>query len=545
MRDPRRAGWIEGGALACLVLVLLALGGETVRASYHGFLHARVGEAVLDQGLLPENPYHAGSPLRYYTLYPALGVLLGKAGLGPLWGFGILNVLAALLFGPALDALGRAWGLSGAARRWAFVAAVFGFNALGWVGLLLAEGSAPPGSAPVMQLAPLSFQGQAFAWDQRLQAFLPKFLNVSSFALALPFGLWALAGAASARRERLVATALAAAAALAINPLVGGYCGLLMAAWLLPAILRERGRQRWAWPLGGSLALLLALPFLLPAFRAAPEGGPRVAVQLGGQPWADWLGPLAALLPLAILGWRGLGAAVRWRWASAVLLAALGLTLAELPWGNQYKLARLGALLWALPAGLGLAALGRRRGWLPWSLTLLAIPTTLAVPGAYLRWAEQAPPLPLTHQGGGLVVRPGAGPPIPAAVLEAERSAPADAVLVLDPFRLVAQLGGGRVQGHPLAPLFRHPLLVDQLQVHNEGHPDLDLRLSFAHGLYVPGSELDALALLPEVQEQLPGRPLLFLVREVDPAGHLLTQAGAVQDAAGEGFSLWRLPARP
>ncbi len=536
-----RAAWIEGTALAAVVALLLVLGGETVRASYHGFLHARVGAAVLEQGLLPENPYHAGSLLRYYTLYPALGVALGRLGFGVLGGFALLNVVAALLFGPALDALGRSFGLSWSARRWAFVAAVFGFNALGWIGWLAAGGSsAPPDSAPVMQLAPLTFAGSPFGWDQRLQAFLPKFLNVSSFAFALPFGLWALAGGLEARPEKLVRTAVAAGVALAINPLVGGFCGLVLACWLLPEVVAARGLRRLAWPLGGSLALLLALPFLLPALRSAPTGGPRIEVAIGGHPWADWLGPLALLLPLALPAWWRSPRRHRWRLGLALGLAALLLLAAELPWGNQYKMARLGALLWALPAGVSLAALGERRRLLPWLFLLLALPTTALVPSAYLRWADHAPPLPLEEAAGGFALRAGAAPPIPQELLDAERDAGA-AVLLIDPFGLVDQLGGGRVQGHPLAPLFRHPLLVDRLQVHNEGQPDLEMRLAFAHALFQPDSAYDPAAVLPELWPRIGGRDLVVLGLSSGPEAPRLTGLGAAVVRAAGGFSLWRL----
>lgn len=539
----RRPGWVEGGALALVVVLLLALGGETVRASYHGFLHVRVGQAVLDHGLIPENPYHAGTPLRYYTLYPALGVLLGKLGLGPLWGFGLLNVLAALLFGPALDALGRAFGLSGDARRWAFVAAVFGFNALGWIGMLVAAGEPLPGAAPVMRLAPLTFAGTPLGWDQRLQAFLPKFLNVSSFALALPFGLWALAGAIRPAAARPVRVALAAAAALALNPLVGGFTGLLMAVWLLPELWRGSGAKRLVWPLAGALALLLALPFLLPALLPAAVGGPRVQVQLGGRPFADWFGPLALLLPVSFLGWPKLAPGLRWRWAVAAVAAGLLLGWAELPWGNQYKMARIGGLLWALPAGAGLAVLAARRRWLPWAFLAVCLPTTGLIPGAYLRWADESPALPLTVEGGKLSFRPESSDAIPPPVLEAEAAAPADAVLLIDPFGLAARLGGGRVQGHPLAPLFRHALAVDLLHVHNEGQPDLELRLRCAAGLYLPDTGLDLASSLGDLRDLFPGRPLLVLVRPDDPgAAEVAAADGAEAAASAGGFTLWMLP---
>ena len=129
----RAAPWLEGGALALLVLIVVTLGGDSLRMSYHGSLHATIGEAVLRDGLLPENPYHASEGLNYYLLYPTLGVLLGRIGMGPLWGFALLNLLAGLLLGPALDALGRALGLEFRARRFAFLWMIFGLNGLGWL----------------------------------------------------------------------------------------------------------------------------------------------------------------------------------------------------------------------------------------------------------------------------------------------------------------------------------------------------------------------------------------------------------------------------
>ena len=107
----RRAAWIEGAALAILVGFVLWAGGDVVRTSYHGYLHATIGEAVRAEGLLPENPYHAGEALRYYTLYPWLGAWLGALGIGTMAAFAWLQVIGALLFGPALDAMGQALGL--------------------------------------------------------------------------------------------------------------------------------------------------------------------------------------------------------------------------------------------------------------------------------------------------------------------------------------------------------------------------------------------------------------------------------------------------
>ena len=272
----RHAAWLEGLAWASLVGALLWLGGDVVRASYHGYLHTTIGEAVRAEGLRPENPYHAGEALRYYTLYPWLGAWLGSTGLGALHAFAWLNVLAALLLGPALDALGRALGLSWAGRRWAFALTVLAFNACGWLGWWLF----PPADAsvPVFAFESLTFAAQSWGWDARLQAFLPKYLNVSSFALALVPGLWALAAGWRARRAGTAwPVLLPAGVALAINPLVGGFVGLVLLAWGIPVLLRAATPVRLSWLGAGMGAVLLALPFLLPAFlscsrRAEPDG---------------------------------------------------------------------------------------------------------------------------------------------------------------------------------------------------------------------------------------------------------------------------------
>lgn len=157
---------LEGLLLAALVALVLAASGEAVRASYHGYLHVSVGEAVLREGLRPENPYHAGVALRYYTLYPLLGVTLGRLGnLGPLWAFVALNVLAALLLPVALDALGRRLRLGFAARRAAFWSMLLGFNGLGWIGYLFSAGD-PFGSAPVYALMPMTFAREAWGFTR-------------------------------------------------------------------------------------------------------------------------------------------------------------------------------------------------------------------------------------------------------------------------------------------------------------------------------------------------------------------------------------------
>jgi hypothetical protein len=494
----RAAPWIEGALLALLVLALLAIGGEAVRASYHGCLHASVGEAVLREGLAPENPYHAGSALRYYTLYPALGVLLGRVCGGPYWGFALLDVLAALLLAPALDALGRRLGLSFAARRAAFLAAVLGFNGLGWLGYLVAQGQ-PFGAPPVYALAPLTLAGESFGWDARLQAFLPKFLNVSSYALALPFALWAL----GALRPR--ACWIPLALALALNPLVGGFAGAVLGAWTLSG-----RRELAAWALAGIGAALAALPFLLPSFAPAPHGPSLTGnPALGGSPLANLLGPQHLLLVPALLGLALLPRRERWLLAVPIGIAAALVLVGEMPQGNEYKMARLLGLVLALPAGVWIGSLRGRALRAVCVLGLATLPTSAAVARAYLAYGQRVhfPDVP----------------PIPAA----EREADSRAVLVCDAPEELLRATRGLVQGHPLAPFLHHPLFVDQPQIHNEGQPDLAERL-----------EDQRESALERMRARLPTRPFLFLA----PGAALLEKLHAA-GARELGPGAWLLPA--
>jgi hypothetical protein len=493
----RLAPWIEGALLALVVLLLLALGGEAVRASYHGCLHASVGEAVLRDGLLPENPYHAGVALRYYTLYPALGVLLGRIAGGPMWGFALLDVLAALLLAPALDALGKQLGLSFAARRCAFLAAVLGFNGLGWLGYFVAQGQ-PFGAPPVYALGPMTLMSESFGWDGRLQAFLPKFLNVSSYALALPFGLWALAAA----RPR--ACWIPLGLSLALNPIVGGFAAVVLAVWKLA---EPRTALRWA--LAGAAAAFFALPFLLPSFVSAPHGPSLTGnPALGGSRIANLLGPQHLLLLPALLGLALLARRERWRLGVPILLAALLVLVGEMPQSNEYKMARLLGLVLALPAGAWIASLGKRGRSACALLGLATLPTAAAVVRAYLDY-------------GARTSFPDVEPPA------AERNADPNAVIVFTAPPELLRATRGLVQGNPLAPKLHHALYVDLPQIHNEGQPDLAERLE----------ELDGLE-LERMRARLPTRPFLFLL----PGEALLEKLHAA-GARELGEGTWLLPA--
>ncbi|MBK7643252.1 MAG: hypothetical protein IPJ19_09400 [Planctomycetes bacterium] len=489
------------------MLALLALGGDAVRASYHGCLHASVGEAVLREGLRPENPYHAGVGLRYYTLYPALGVLLGRVWGGSMWGFALIDTLAALLLAPALDALGRSLGLSFAARRAAFLAAVLGFNGLGWLGYFVAQGQ-PFGAPPVYALAPMTLMSEGFGWDGRLQAFLPKFLNVSSYAIALPFGLWALAAA------RARACWIPLGLALALNPLVGGFAGVVLLVWRLAAARASGLRATLGWACAGAGAALLALPCLLPSFVPSP-GGPSLTGNpaLGGGRIANLFGPQHLLLVPALLGFAHLARRERGRLFVPIALAALLVLVGEMPQSNEYKMARLLGLVLALPAGAFIASLGGRGRIAVALLGLATLPTALAVVRAYLDYGER------THL-------PSLEAALPPEVRAAERAADPRAVVVVQAPAEWLQATRGLVQGNPLAPILHHSLYADVPQIHNEGQPDLSDRLEDLRSQD-----------FERMRHRLPTRPFLFLLPDAALEARLQS-SGARELAPGA----WMLP---
>jgi hypothetical protein len=536
----RLVPWIEGGVLALCVLAILAFGGEAVRASYHGYLHVAIGEAVVRDGLRPENPYHAGAPLRYYTLYPWLGVMIGRLGCGPLWGFVALNVLSALLLAPALDAFGRALGLPFAARRAAFLAAVLGFNGLGWIGLSI-HGTSAFGDPPVYALMPMTFARESFGWDARLQSFLPKFLNVSSYAIALPFGLWAMASALrdERRSSRAIAAIVPLALSIALNPIVGGFAAVVIAVWVAPTLAQGSLRQRAAWPLAGCAAALLALPFLLSVLNPA-EHGPSLTgnPKMGGNPASNVIGPLFLLLAPAAIGFRSLDRPMRWRLAIATAFATVLVIVGEMPQGNEYKMARLLSLLVALPAGAWAArahAAGGGRRAIVWTLALACLPTTLVVPWAYIAYGSRAAPLPLATEGGRLVVRSDAGArALAPAILDAEARADARAVLVAPLDLPGTRLSASLVQGNALAPALHRALFADLPQIHNEHMNDLEERLDL---LAAPDKGLARMRAIVRDRE------LLVVGRESSSGlSDALAAAGGRVVARGGQYALWTVP---
>ncbi|MHC4824522.1 MAG: hypothetical protein ACYTEP_10970 [Planctomycetota bacterium] len=558
LRD-RTAPWVEGGLLALLVMVVVTLGGDAVRTSYHGFLHTGLGEAVLRDGLMPENPYHAGTPLHYYTLYPTLGVLLGQFGMGPLWGFAILNILAALLMGPALDALGKRFGLGFAARRCAFLAMVLGFNGLGywWT---VGEEAMPSGALPLLVLLDFTRPMEALQWDGRLQAFLPKFLNVSSYALALPFALFALADNLAQGRKQLLRCGALLGVTAAINPLVGGFVGLLVVAQKLPLLFQGLEGFKRLLPAAG-VTVVLSLPFLLPLLGGAPDGEATLSGTfpfLGSGGWANLVGPLVLLWPLALLGLRHVPFDRLRPLGLAVGLAAL-FSFLSLPWGNEYKFPRLAGILLAIPAGLCLGAWWQRgfgKILVP-LLALLCVPTTWVTVSAYAAW-DIGDSRILDHvEDGRLALRAeSAMVSWPPKLAAAEKELPADCVLVMHPAHPGARGSGMGAQGNQLLPVLEHALFVDSPQIHNATLPDLQERLDESLAFWEgrrwsakPNEQtepLDPMLAMQSMRSRIAPRPLAVVSLQMhEPSVTRLKALKATLVAEENGVALWLLPGLP
>lgn len=555
LRD-RTAPWVEGILLALLVMVLYGLGGDAVRTSYHGYLHTGLGEAVLRDGLMPENPYHAGTPLHYYTLYPALGVLIGHLGPGALWGFALLNILAAVLMGPALDAFGKRLQLGFAARRCAFFAMLLGFNGLAYWWTLGSE-PMPEGALPLVVLLDLTRPLESFHWDGRLQAFLPKFLNVSSFALALPFAFFALADNLARCKKELLRCGILLGATMAINPLVGGFTALLVAAEKIPQL--KGGKEAFLKLLPAAVvAMVLAVPFLLPLFAGAPEGDASMAGQfpfVGEGAWANLLGPLVLLWILGLLGLRAMAPQARRPLLYALVLASL-FSFLSLPWNNEYKFPRMAAIVLALPAGAFLGQLWARGlgKIVVLALGAACVPTLWMTASAYAAW-DSGSALAMTEVKDGRLALNEEAKLIawPDSLAAAEKALPEDAVLLFHPRHPSVAGSGMGAQGNPLVTMFDHPVYVDNPQIHNASMPDLRARLDQATAFWesrywarkvtdgIP--TYDPTLALQNIRETIAPRPLAVVsLRYHAESEGRLSEAGAELRAEENGVALWLLP---
>lgn len=422
-------------AVFCALLcAFLLLRGNASRVSYHGLLHSALVQAV-ERRAPPQNPFFAGAELSYYWFYHAMGACIaGACKLAPTLALAAINVWAATTMPLAL----YFWcaPLLGRARRelGATLLAIFGLNALGGI-LWLLHGM--PWQAPTEPMELLGvLRGGVGAWDARLAFGFSKFANLSSYPASLTLLIGANLCAAHAlrhgKRPWVGMCACLHGATLLVNPITGG---IGAAATVLAALGCSSSRARLRLPL---LIALWCLPGLWLTLQASAGYGGSVAqfvLPSGAKLW----GVVAPLLPLIVAASflllkfgpaaraerRAAQAAVQATssggseparnlkpaWAqlcSAALLPLLLAPMIELPYSNEYKLIRLGAVPLSILAVGGLALALERGGPLRWvgRLTMVVLGVgSIATAGlgvrSYAAFARME--LPLVEQGGLLL----------------------------------------------------------------------------------------------------------------------------------------------
>jgi len=278
----------------------------------------------------------------------------------------------------------------------------------------------------------------------------------------------------------------------------------------------------------------LAIPFLLPAFSSNAIAARQVQVQLGGNPLGDFLGPLLLMLPLGWWGLTMLEKRVRLGLIAALGLAAALLVFGSFPWGNEYKFARLGGVLLALPTGVALARMWDWRPAVVLLLGLVCLPTTGMVLNAYLSWGRGEVEAPLTTLSGRL--QPGDVFMDLRPLVAELRAGDAQAILLADP-TLFANNGGSVVQGNPLAALVPQSLVVDLLHVHNEGQPDLQGRLQ-AMGVLMQADLEGRQEALGVFRHNFANRSIYLVIRPVEGLRDMLLDQGG-SELVGGTASLW------
>lgn len=536
-------GLVIAGAVAALLF-----SGSAVRVSHHGLLHASILMGT-ERALPPENPWMGAEPLAYYWVWHAYAAHLGRAlSLAPTQALALTNVWALawmpLAFSFALAPIARC----GKREVLGALGALLTLNAWGgWRWLFGASGASPTPQSPSELLAGLRttlipvVEG-APVFDPRLALGLSKFLNLSSYPCAL--GLLVAAWFATAHALRNGArpwvglAALFYAACALINPLVG----LPALAIALACALLFPGRPGLRVDLGLPL-MLAAIPGGMWYVSASQHlTGAGVGLDLDPSRLLPAAIPVVLLWPLALIALLARLRSARDQRSVALFLGAnaLGFGLAAawiaLPYANEYKFVRLGALAAGSLAGLGLVDAWARGGLLRWSAAALALVVGGgALLGNYFGWQSYRYlaqfDLPLVEHERGLAPQPAERVPVQVSLAEmfallressalrAER--PLLMVDVLDPEGGAwwgTSLEGARpwkftqannLQGHEAAAFCGMDLFVDRPnQALLEGQRRRDLRISMLRAL----AEEVRLPVQLEGQLRAIERPLLMLV---------------------------------
>ncbi|HSE68486.1 MAG TPA: DUF2298 domain-containing protein, partial [Gemmatimonadales bacterium] len=486
--------------------------------SWHGFLHTAIVRRFPTAGLIPENPFFAGEPLKYYWFFHWMGAGVSSVfGVDPLTALRILVLAGLVLVTVAAGLVGRkVYGSLGAGLVIG-VFALAGANPLGPVIAMgrhlvqhrqlleptvhsaelqtvhvsddLADDLMSRPLLPAMYLSADWRNGQNIVWFADISS---RGLALGVMMLMLYFLLAPRAGPVS-----LSGTAITAALLTALNPIVGlAACFLLAgsvsALWLF---------HRWwgadpgpiAPALGRSAALALGALAALPTYyHLFGQGGSgRISpVDLLGLKLVVIAANFLILLPLTALGIKA------YRGASAPGLQAIALAgvlllglvpLIQLEKGNEHNLANAAYVLLAVPAVAwlvrdinGTSRLQKVQTSRLLLAALVCLPMTVATWIAF----HGRPPLPFLAQAGVLKRMP-QNDPVAQLYQWIGSNTDRDAVFVVDPSDVVKMSGNVS----ELPAFTGRAIFTDQPSYMTTPYPDADRRTAIA-GKLVHGEEL-------------------------------------------------------
>ncbi|HEU5154079.1 MAG TPA: DUF2298 domain-containing protein, partial [Gemmatimonadales bacterium] len=453
------AGWLA-------YILSLELLNPRLVPSWHGFLHTAIVRRFPAPGLIPENPFFAGEPLKYYWFFHWMGAGVSSVfGVDPLTALRILVLAGLVLVSVAAGLVGRrVYGSLGAGLVIG-VFALAGANPMGPVIAMgrhlvqhrqlleptvhsaelqtvhvsddLADDLMSRPLLPAMYLSADWRNGQNIVWFADISS---RGLALGVMMLMLYFLLAPRAGPVS-----LAGTAIPAALLTALNPIVGLATCLLLAGSVSALWLFHRWRGADPGPMAPALARSAALA--LGALAALPT-----YYHLFGQGGSGRISPvdllvlklvvIAAnfliLLPLTAIGikaFRGTSAPGLQAIALAGVLLLGLVPLIQLEKGNEHNLANAAYVLLAVPAvawlvrdinGTSRPQKAQRSRLL--LAALVCLPMTVATWIAF----HGRPPLPFLAQAGVLRRMPESDP-VAQLYQWIGSNTDRDAVFVVDP----------------------------------------------------------------------------------------------------------------
>lgn len=429
--DRTSASWATTALIVALLsatvcVPMLWLHRDSMRnlISFHGTLHAALGQRFADGTVPPENPYFAGETVRYYWLYHGVGYMLARAAnISVVYAFEILSVMSVILVAAAGVALGRRVFGSTAAGAVIFLLVMAGSNPLGWAILLakvLRDGVRIMNGPATAVVSPMLQQVQFD--DHRFGPNFTFFMHMTSRAASIALlvaALWLLwYWLRKGRRTAGVMLPIAVALMAALSPVMGLAVAGALGLSLLAMCVWQRGGARRVeetapYPRMFSAAVLvgvgalLSLPTML-NILGKTTNMPTVRIDATRLPL---YGIIAVngfpLLLLALLGAGGgdqaakgfsrvllVAGAILMAWSA--LLAMPGTIPPHGVIGNEHNLFNAAMVLLAIPAA-GWVALNARQVWPVWMqssvrrsacILVLFVPTSLLILTAYTGRAD-------------------------------------------------------------------------------------------------------------------------------------------------------------